>query len=234
MLRNRLQSSQFIALLAAVAACPGLCAPPPVHKPIPAEAPVLDHTSAALSTKHISEKSTPLGNLAADAIRETTHADVAFIAAASFRDSSASIGPGDFSSSSLIKTLEFRSEKLAVLKLTGTQIQQAVKHSFTLYPDANSSFLQYSGLTLTINPKAEGEAAVLSIQVGNRPLSASRTYLVGMTQTLAGGALAYFRYWKDSDITQNLNTTLEQAITTYLQNHTQISGGEGRVIEKPS
>lgn len=234
MLANKLQSLQFMALLAAAAAYPGICAPPPAQKSIPAAAQVLDHTSAALSTKHISEKSTPLGNLTADAIRETTHTDAALIAAASFRDNSAALGPGDFSSSSLIKMLEFRSEKLSVLKLTGTQIQEAVKHSFILYPDANSSFLQYSGLTLTINPKAVGEAAVLSIQVGNTPLSASRTYLVGMPQTLAGGALAYFRYWKDSDITQNLNTTLEQALTTYLQNHTQISGGEGRVIEKPS
>lgn len=189
-------------------------------------------TEVGLSVDKIGSQETALGGLVADALREAAHADAAFIPAASFRSDASAISPGSFSPNDVVQMLDFRSETIAVVKLTGAQIRRALAHAFLLYPQENSSFLQFSGLTVTIAPNAEDQERIVSVRIGGQPLVDTQAYRVAMPLTLANGALAYFKYWDKSDIVQTLDTSLEQAVKDYLKNHPVITKGEDHLVEK--
>jgi 2',3'-cyclic-nucleotide 2'-phosphodiesterase (5'-nucleotidase family) len=189
-------------------------------------------TEVELSTKEIGSKEVTLGDLVADAIRASAHADVAFVVAAAFSDTAAIIKPGSFEMSDLLKTLEYKNETITIVKLTGDQIHAALEHGLYLYPKTNSSFLQTSGLTMTVDADAEGEKRVSAIKVGGEPLVAGKSYHVAMSNTLALGTLAYSKIWKKSDIEKDTGKTLEAALIAYLTDHHVVSRGEDRLISK--
>ncbi|MCS6774955.1 MAG: 5'-nucleotidase [Chloroherpetonaceae bacterium] len=182
-----------------------------------------------LTTREIDSRENALGGLVADAIREVAQADAAFIAASSFTEISP-LPRGNVSIESVLKALDFRSDNVLVVKLTGQQIVRALEHGLYLYPKPNSGFLQFSGLTVTIHPEAEKEGRVVSVKVGGSPLEPGRTYRVAMPAPLANGALAYFKIWKKSDIETDTKITLEEAVTRHLRMRKTVTRGDERLI----
>lgn len=235
--RNRLAIGLALVALGgslAFGACPSAAIKPPTkEKPPTAPAAVSYHTDVVLSVEKIGSQETALGGFVAEAIRDAAHAEVAFIPAAAFNLEAPPISPGPFTPNDLVQMLDFRSETIAVVKLTGAQIRRALNHAFVLYPQENSSFLQFAGLVVTVNPNGDDQNRVVAIKVGDQPLQDSQTYRVAMPLTLANGALAYFKYWQKSDIVENLDTTLEQAIKEYLKSHPIITKEEERLVQKP-
>lgn len=185
-----------------------------------------------LTAENIGAKQTALGDLVADAIRAAVHADIAFIAASSFSDPPVSIGAGAFTDAEVLKTLEYRNDTVVTVKLTGEQVRAALEHSLYLYPKTNSSFLQLSGLVIVVNPEADGEHRLVSARVNDEPLSAGKVYRVAMPSPLANGALAYFKYWKKSDIEKESGKTLENALLSYLSTHRVVGKGDDRLVVK--
>lgn len=188
-------------------------------------------TEIELSTKEIDAKENALGSLIADAMRASANADTAFIAASAFADT-ATIPKGNTSIANILKALEFKSDTVVIVKLTGTQIIRALEHGLYLYPKPNSGFLQFSGLTVTVNPDAEKEKRVVSVKVEGSALEANRVYKVAMPAPLANGALAYFKIWKKSDIDKDTGKTLEAVVTGYLREHKTLSKGDERLVIK--
>lgn len=188
-------------------------------------------TEIELSTKEIDAKENALGSLIADAMRDSANADAAFIAASAFADAT-TIPKGSASIANILKALEYKSDTVVIVKLTGTQITRAMEHGLYLYPKSNSGFLQFSGLTVTVNPDAEKEKRVVSVKVDGSALDANRVYKVAMPAPLANGALAYFKIWKKSDIDKDTGKTLEAVVTSYLREHKTISKGDERLVIK--
>jgi 5'-nucleotidase/UDP-sugar diphosphatase len=191
-----------------------------------------NRTDVELSTRDVGARETALGDLVADAIRASAKADAAFIPAATFTEMPITIKVGAFTAADLLKTLEYKNESIALVKLTGDQLRGAMEHSLVLYPKSNSSFLQISGLTVTVNPDGDNDRHVVSIRVGGDPIAAGKTYRVAMPLTLANGALTYFKYWKKSDLEKDTEKTLESVITSYLADHKTISKGDERLVAK--
>src|SRR5690349_111918 len=77
---------------------------------------------------------------AADVMRQTANTDVAFLPAAYVN--------GSYQQNNLASLVQFPTEKIAVLNLTGADLRKALQRSVSLYPMENSSFLQISGLTV--------------------------------------------------------------------------------------
>lgn len=196
---------------------------------IPLRAQAEFRSEVELTTREIDSRENVLGGLVADAIREVAHADAAFIAASSFAEIPA-LPRGNVSIESVLKALDFRSDSVLVVKLTGQQIVRALEHGLYLYPKPNSGFLQFSGLTVTIQPEAEKEGRVVSVKVGGSPLDLERTYRVAMPAPLANGALAYFKIWKKSDIETDTKVTLEEAVTRHLRTRKTVTRGDERLI----
>ena len=134
---------------------------------------------------------TNLGDLCADAARDQSGADIAFVNGGSIR---VSIEKGDITFGNILAVHPFGS-MLCVLEVTGQQILDALEWSCRSVPDENGGFNQVSGLTFEINSaidspcKAdkdgmctgiEGERRVQNVMVGGEALDPEKTY------TLAG------------------------------------------------
>ena len=187
-------------------------------------------TDVELTTKEIGLKENVLGDVVADAIRASARADVGLVDASAFEDQ-VTVPKGKFTDADLLKALSYKSDDIYVLKLTGEQIRQALEHGLFLYPKFNSAFLQFSGMTVTVNPEGGAEKHVVSVKVNGDTLENNKTYTVAMRAPLANGGLAYSRIWKNSD-KKDTQQTLEAAITAYLNDHPTVTKGEDRLVTK--
>lgn len=187
-------------------------------------------TDVDLTTKEIGLKENTLGDVVADAIRVSAKADVALIDASAFEEQ-VSVPKGRFMDTDLLKALSYKSDNIFVLKLTGEQLRNALEHGLFLYPKFNSAFLQFSGMTVTVNPDGGADKHVVSVKVNGDALDNSKTYSVAMRAPLANGGLAYSKVWKNSE-KKDTQKTLEAAITGYLNDHPTIAKGEERLVPK--
>lgn len=186
-------------------------------------------TSVPLSTSHIDERETDLGDFTADALRDSNHTDGAFIAAASFVRSSRVMGPGKIDVDDLYQSFQFPTEAVAIVKLSGKQIESGLKMSFTLYPVGYSGFLQISGITASVR-MTNGSAVLTDIKISGKPVQPTAFYKIAMPLTLANGAQGYFRVWDKDDIVSSGPRTLRQSIEQYAKQHTDIAKGDSRLV----
>ena len=138
--------------------------------------------------KNISRVETNLGDICADAFRVISGADVAFVPADKFNEA---LGPGEFSMRDCYMVLP-SSKKICVVQATGQQILDALEWSCRSYPNANSGFLQVSGVTLKVNKKqestiktkkgkfdkVEGKRRVTDVKIGGTAIDPKKTYKV--------------------------------------------------------
>lgn len=131
---------------------------------------------------------TALGQSCADALREATGADVALIASGFLND-----GATDLRSA-----LVYPTDGVAVVSLSGAQLQRALERSVSLLPNSNPGFLQVSGLAVTYRVSRPANGRVESVSVGGSALRADATYSVAMPLNLARGGLGYFLVWGEN------------------------------------
>ena len=187
-------------------------------------------TDVELTTKEIGLKENVLGDAVADAVRASAKADIALVDASAFEEQ-VSMPKGKFTAPDLIKALSYKSDNIFVLKLTGEQLRSALEHGLFLYPKFNSAFLQFSGMTVTVNPSGGADKHVVSVKVNGDALENGKTYSVAMRAPLANGGLAYSKVWKSSE-KKDTGKTLEAAITAYLNDHPTITKGDERLVTK--
>ncbi len=184
-----------------------------------------------LSTKNVGLKETVLGNLFADAMKASAKSDIAFIAADYFT-ADITVAKGTVSTADILKALESPDDSIAIIKLTGDQIQRGMERSLFLQPKFNSGFLQFSGMTVTYKSENDADKRVLSIKIGDNALESGKTYKVAMPAPLAKGGLSYFKIWKPSDSDKNTEKSISSAVTSYLSDHKTLAKGEERLVNK--
>jgi 5'-nucleotidase/UDP-sugar diphosphatase len=187
-------------------------------------------TDVELTTKEIGLKENVLGDLVADAMRASAKADVALIDASAFEEQ-VSVAKGKFVSADLLKALSYKSDNIFVLKLTGEQLRTALEHGLFLYPKFNSAFLQFSGMTVTVNADGGADKHVVGVKVNGDTLDNAKSYTVAMRAPLANGGLAYSKVWKNSE-KKDTGKTLEVAIKAYANDHPSVTKGEDRLVTK--
>ncbi|MDO8683818.1 MAG: 5'-nucleotidase C-terminal domain-containing protein [Armatimonadota bacterium] len=183
--------------------------------------------STDMSSVGIGYAETELGDLVADAIRANLKTDIAFITAGEMKE--VTLPKGEISSQDIINAITYRNDTIVILTLRGEQIKQALERSLTIYPQKNLGFLQVSGLRFTFDPSKPKESRVISITVDGSPLDPARTYSVGVTNSLANGALGYFRIWGKGQITSVTKTSMAQAVQDYLQANPRLDYRKGRI-----
>lgn len=183
-----------------------------------------------LSNKEVGVKQVPLGDLVADAVRAAGKTDAAFVPASAFSDTVVSLPRAGFGLPDVLKSLEYKGDTIGIVKLTGGQIKGALENSLYQQPARNGAFLQVSGLTVNYNTSAAAGKRVTSVKIGGDTLQPEKTYRVAMPMPLANGALAYFKYWKKSDIEKETGISLETALTNYLSEHKTVAKGDDRLV----
>lgn len=184
-----------------------------------------------LSTTDVRTEESDLANVVVDALRDVSEADIAWLPAAAFNEISISrdTPPAEVVS----KLLPYRDDRVVVLKLTGTQIRQALERSLTLYPQPNAGFLQVSGLKVTFDPAKPAGERVVRVQVGKEggeDLDPTREYRVATSATLANGALGYFKVWERSAVERELEKTVGDVLRAYLEAGKPIEGLSERIV----
>ena len=176
---------------------------------------------AALSASGVASRETNLGNLIADALRQTGHTQIALVPADEI-DGTAQISAGKVEISTIVATLRYASDPsdtVVVLNLTGAELLQVAERSVSRAPQPFDGFLQISGLQIRYNPSQSAGSRVSLVGVGGGELDAAKTYRVAVPRPLAGGSLGYFQIFKQKNIIADTGTPIATSLSSYLAAH---------------
>lgn len=143
------------------------------------------------------------GQAIADEIKQFAGTDIAWIPAGMLNEE----GKGD-----LTTYLKFGTDEIAIVNLTGKQIRLALERSVSLYPSANPSFLQISGLEVSFSKSANPDERIRTVLVDGNALNLENKYQVAMPSTLARGGLGFFTIWDKKAIERTVEKSALEVI----------------------
>lgn len=175
----------------------------------------------------VGKAETNLGDLCADAFRNITGADVAFVEA---RDIQSNLPAGEITYSDISKVMP-GNKALSVMSVPGYEILDALEMSARLCPANNEGFLQISGITfdiqetvkstVTLGSKGEfkdvaKDYRVTNVMINGQELDLMEEYTVAATSDFFSGNTGYTMFsgsvMKSEDV-----MTDNQALTEYIE-----------------
>ena len=183
----------------------------------------------------VESSETNLGDLAADAYRTVTGADIAFVEASEIK---ADIAVGGMSYNDVMRALP-GNKNISVAKVSGFDLLDALEMSARLYPNRNSGFLQVSGLTFDIQEtvipsvtvdglgnfiSVDDDYRVTNVMINGKELDLMETYTVAGTNDLLNGKTGYTML-TNGPLTKVNVTVDNQALITYILNNLKGSVG---------
>lgn len=142
----------------------------------------------------------PADSLFADAIRETTGAQVAFLPGLGY---GVALQPGTITAAQL-RNLIPHDSAVWTMRLTGAQIREVLEQSIENFSAREPSkkvggMIQVSGLEFTYDPEAPRNQRVLKVSVGGRALEPGERYTVAVNALLAEGGHNYAAFERGTD-----------------------------------
>lgn len=199
---------------------------------------------------------TNLGDLCADAYRDQSGADIAFVNGGGIR---VKIAAGDITLNDILKVHPF-GNALCVVEATGQQILDALEWGSRVVPKETGGFLQVSGLTYEIHTYIEssctadenglftgvaGEYRVKNVKVGGEDLDVNKTYTLACHDYLLKNAGDGFTMFQQDTLLQDSVKLDNQVLIDYITG--TLNGvvgeayanpyGQGRIVavsEKPA
>lgn len=146
----------------------------------------------------------PLAQAAADVLAERAGVEIAFLPAGILKAEPAG--------RDLAAIIQFPSDEIVVVRLKGKDIIDGLERSVANLPDANSAFLQVSGLSIVYSPTGAPGSRISEVKAGETLIQLQKDYEVAMPNSLARGALGYFKIWDKSKIVRSTEVTLGDAL----------------------
>ena len=183
----------------------------------------------------VESSETNLGDLAADAYRTVTGADIAFVEASEIK---ADIAVGGMSYNDVMRALP-GNKNISVAKVSGFDLLDALEMSARLYPNKNSGFLQVSGLTFDIQEtvipsvtvdglgsfvSVDDDYRVTNVMINGKELDLMGTYTVAGTNDLLNGKTGYTML-TNGPLTKVNVAVDNQVLITYILNNLKGSVG---------
>ena len=186
--------------------------------------------------EHVRGGETNLGNLATDAMRYVTGAEVAFTNGGGIR---ASIPAGQITKRDIITVFPF-GNYVVTKRITGEALQQALEHGSSGYPAPTGSFPQVSGVTFNIDVTKPVGSRVSNVKVNGVPLSETAYYLIATNDFVVAGGdgftmLEKFPVANEFDALENVMEEYLKSvgeINTKVEN--RITYGPAEELEKDS
>ncbi len=159
----------------------------------------------------IRKMETNLGDLCADAVKQQTGAEIAFINGGGIRSS---IAAGDITYGDIISVFPFGNQ-ICLVELSGQSILDALEFSVHSLPEEFGGFLQVSGLTYEVDTSIptpvivddnrmcigiKGERRIKNVKIGEEPLDPNKTYTVGGQSYILINAGDGYTSFKDSNV----------------------------------
>ena len=142
----------------------------------------------------------PADDLFADAIRETTKADIAFLPGLGY---GVALQPGVVTAE-MLRNLIPHDSAVWTMRLTGAQIRQALEQAIENFTTTDMTkkvggMIQVSGLRFSYDPKARRGRRVSEVMVAGSPLAPRRRYTVAVNALLAEGGHNYQSFTRGTD-----------------------------------
>lgn len=137
--------------------------------------------------EHVRASETNLGNLATDAFRWATGADVAITNGGGIR---ASIPIGTILKKDIVTVFPF-GNYVVTKKVTGEALLASLEHGSSAYPEPLGAFLQVSGVTFTIDPSKSSGSRVSDVKVNGVALDPTAEYLLATNDFMVAGGDGY-------------------------------------------
>lgn len=141
----------------------------------------------------------------------------------------ASINAGEIKVADIYSVLPF-DNTLVVVEMMGMDIIDALEHSVRALPEQSGGFLQVSGLTFEVDPKAQPGGRVINVRVNGERISASKYYTVATNDFLAAGGNEY-DVFKNARLVADTGIMLRDVMVDYvLKQETLTEPEAGRII----
>ncbi len=186
----------------------------------------LDSRSATVRTREAA-----IGNLIADAMRESGRADVAIMNGGGIRAGKVYAPGSTITRRDVLAELPFFN-RMVIVEITGRGLKGSMENGLAILPDAGGRFPQVSGLTLEADLKRPAGQRITSMRVGGVPLDESRTYRVALNDFMARGGDNYTDFRDAKRITPDNDAPLvaNEVMVFIRRLGTVRTGVEGRLV----
>jgi len=174
-----------------------------------------------------------IGNLVADALRDSTGADAAVINGGGIR-ANKPYPPG-----SIIKRRDIFAElpfgnRVALIEVGGKELKEAIERGLSRLPQAAGRFPQVSGLIIEANIRHPAGQRVVSIKIAGAPLQETKTYKIATNDFMTRGGDGYVAFRDAKKLMRDYDGPLmTSAVINYVRKiGTVRTGVEGRLILK--
>ena len=133
------------------------------------------------------------GNFVTDAIKEYSGADIGLINSGAIRGGEIYQLNTPLTRRHIAKELPFRS-RVALLKIKGQRILEALENGFSKVEGASGKFPQVSGIQVTYDPLAPQGARVVSVKINGKIVKPAQLYTLATSDYLANGGDNYFAF----------------------------------------
>jgi 2',3'-cyclic-nucleotide 2'-phosphodiesterase (5'-nucleotidase family) len=169
------------------------------------------------------------GNLVADALRTWGEADFAIQNGGGIRGERI-FGPGVLQKRDIAEMLPFTNYAV-VLRVTGSDILDALENGVSRAEDGEGRFPQVAGLEFVWNPDIPAGARVREVMIGGAALDPDRSYTVATNDFMAGGGDGYSSF-RDAEVIvpAQAGPLLSTLVIEYIQERGTVSPTlEGRI-----
>jgi 5'-nucleotidase/UDP-sugar diphosphatase len=148
----------------------------------------LDSRNATVRTREAA-----IGNVIADAMRVSTHADAAVVNGGGIRGGRVYAPSSPLTRRDVLVELPF-GNRVVVIEISGRDLKRALENGLSQLPNAGGRFPQVSGVTIEADASRPAGERITAIKVGDAPLDESKTYRVATNDFMARGGDGYVTF----------------------------------------
>ncbi|HYF85138.1 bifunctional UDP-sugar hydrolase/5'-nucleotidase [Azospirillum sp.] len=196
---------------------------------------VIGTTTTELDSRKdvVRSREASMGNLIADALRETLKADVAITNGGGIRADVLHPAGAKLTRKDIFAELPFGNVGVLV-EMSGQDLISTLEHGVGKVEEKAGRFPQVSGLSMTYDPKAPAGRRVTEVTVAGKPIDPQATYRVATNDYMLKGGDGYAAFPRSKVIVDASGAVL---LATIVMNHVEskkmvTSAVEGRIVAK--
>ncbi|MGA1855899.1 5'-nucleotidase C-terminal domain-containing protein [Azospirillum sp. 11R-A] len=196
---------------------------------------VIGTTTTELDSRKdvVRSREASMGNLIADALRDTLKADVAITNGGGIRADALHPAGSRLTRKDIFAELPFGNVGVLV-DMSGQDLISTLEHGVSKVEEKAGRFPQVSGLTMTYDPKAPAGRRVTSILVGGKPVDPQATYRVATNDYMLKGGDGYAAFPRSKVIVDASGAVL---LATIVMNYVEAKKTvaptvDGRIVAK--
>jgi 2',3'-cyclic-nucleotide 2'-phosphodiesterase (5'-nucleotidase family) len=180
-------------------------------------------SASPLSNVNAGKTETSIGSLMADALKNAMGSDIAFVAASETKPLDKPIPAGKVKAGDITALVSFQEDPVVSLQVKGSTVRAALERSVSIHPQPNLGFLQVAGVKFTYDASKPAGSRVVAVLVGSGVLLDDSDYTVAVSNSMANGAMGYWKVWQGSKIVKGpSDMNLVKAIETFLAGRAKI------------